>query len=123
VLVKADASNESGKAATDAGVFGLVSDKGGGMSVLGNGQDGKNDAGQFAMIPVVPPGTSEVEFLFVAQQQDDCVPSRKEKCPVQGTKPLVELVFSRVKAISYPGGNRFKVYDECEQNEFADGCE
>ena len=28
------------------------------MSVLGNGQDGKNDAGQFAMIDKIPTGTA-----------------------------------------------------------------
>ena len=44
------------------------------MSVLGNGQDGKNDAGQFAMIDKIQPGTTDVEFIFVAQQADDCRP-------------------------------------------------
>lgn len=40
----------------------------------------------------------------------------------QGTKPLNALKFEKVKAISYPGGDRFKTYNECEQNEFAEGC-
>mmetsp|Transcript_13044 Transcript_13044/g.38481 ORF Transcript_13044/g.38481 Transcript_13044/m.38481 type:complete len:101 (+) Transcript_13044:885-1187(+) len=100
------------------------------MSVLGNGQDGKNDAGQFAMIPKVPPGKSDVEFVFVSQQADDCVPSKKKvdgklvitTCPVQGSRPLVGLSFDKMKAIAYPGGDRYKLYDECEQNEFAEGC-
>jgi hypothetical protein len=26
------------------------------------------------------------------------------------------------QAIAYPGGDRYKLYDECEQNEFAEGC-
>ena len=51
--------------------------------MLGNGQDGKNDAGQFAIIDKIPAGKSDVEFLFVAQQNDDCVSSRKQKCPVR----------------------------------------
>lgn len=68
VLVQATVSNGSGKTVKDAAVFGVVSEAETGMSVLGNGQDGKNDAGQFAMIPVVQPGTSDVEFLFVSQQ-------------------------------------------------------
>lgn len=123
VEVKAVAQNGSGKQVKDAGVFGVVYGIQDGMSVLGNGQDGKNDAGQFAMIDSIPPGSSDVKFIFVAQQSDDCVPTRKEKCPVQGTKPLVPLKFEKVKAISYPGGDRYKVYDECEQNEFAEGCE
>jgi hypothetical protein len=41
---------------------------------------------------------------------------------VQGTKDLVPLKFEKLKAINYPGGDRYKVYDECEQNEFAEGC-
>ena len=68
VLVKATVTNPAGKTVKDAGVFGVVSEKTSGMSVLGNGQDGKNDAGQFAMIPSIEPGTSNVEFLFVSQQ-------------------------------------------------------
>lgn len=83
VLVKASAVNNGKEAAIDAGIFGLVSGKADGMSVLGNGQDGKNDSGQFAMVPKIPVGTSDIEFLFVAQQGDDCVPTRKEPCPVQ----------------------------------------
>jgi len=122
VEVKATATNNSGKPVQDAGVFGVVEDIAGGMSVLGNGQDGKNDAGQFAMIDTIVPGDSEISFIFVAQQDDECVSTRQKKCPVQGTKPLVPLKFEKVKAISYPGGDRYKVYDECEQNEFAEGC-
>jgi hypothetical protein len=61
VLVKAGAKNDSGKQLKDVGVFGLVFGEKDGMSVLGNGQDGKNDAGQFAMIDQVPPGDSVVE--------------------------------------------------------------
>lgn len=123
VNVKATATNELGKEIKDAGVFGVVSGIKDGMSVLGNGQDGKNDAGQFAIIDKIPPGKSEVEFLFVAQQNDDCRPTRQEKCPVQGTRPLDPIQFEKMKAIAYPGGDRYKVYDECEQNPFAEGCE
>ena len=122
VKVNAKATNGSGKEVSDAGVFGVVTGKQDGMSVLGNGQDGKNDAGQFAMIDKIVPGESSISFLFVAQQSDPCVSTRQQKCPVEGTKPLMDLKFEKVKAISYPGGDRYKVYDECEQNEFAEGC-
>ena len=71
----AEAAAWGEEAVEDAGVFGVVTETTTGMSVLGNGQDGKNDAGQFAMIPKVPPGKSDVEFVFVSQQADDCVPS------------------------------------------------
>lgn len=122
VNVRATAQNGLDKTVRDAGVFGVVLGKEDGMSVLGNGQDGKNDAGQFAMIDAIKPGTTDVEFIFVAQQSDPCVPTRKEKCPTEGTKPLQPITFDKVKAIAYPGGDRYKVYDECEQNEFAEGC-
>ena len=130
VRVSAQVDNPRKEAVEDAGVFGVVTETTTGMSVLGNGQDGKNDAGQFAMIPKVPPGKSDVEFVFVSQQADDCVPSKKKvdgklvitTCPVQGSRPLVGLSFDKMKAIAYPGGDRYKLYDECEQNEFAEGC-
>jgi len=130
VQVVAQTTNSQKETVKDAGVFGLVTEKATGMSVLGNGQDGKNDAGQFAMIPSVPPGKSEVTFVFVSQQADDCVPTKEKvdgklvfkTCPVQGSKPLVELQFDKMKAIAYPGGDRYRLYDECEQNEFAEGC-
>jgi len=121
VEVTAAAQNGSGKKIVDAGVFGVVMDDKG-MSTLGNGQDGKNDAGQFAMIDSLPPGDSMVKFLFVSQQNTECRSTRKEKCPVGGTEPLVPLKFEKLKAIAYPGGDRYKEYNECEQNEFAEGC-
>ena len=122
VGVKAKASNGSGKSIKDAGVFGLVSDAETAMSVLGNGQDGKNDAGQFAMIDDIPAGDSMIEFVFVSQQSTECKNTRTNKCSVQGTEPLVKLKFDKMKAIAYPGGDRYKGYDPCEQNEFAEGC-
>jgi hypothetical protein len=135
VEVVADVNNAKKEVVKDAAVFGTIFETKTGMSVLGNGQDGKNDAGQLAMIPVVPPGKTEQKFLFVAQQADDCKnqkqrgPQRDSSkadvapCPIEGTKPLVALTFEKMKAVSYPGGDRFKLYDECEQNEFAEGCE
>jgi len=132
VKVSAVASNPAKIAFSDVGVFGVVYEKKTSMSVLGNGQDGKNDAGQLAMVDKIPPGNSVVDFVFVSQQTTDCRNSRGKdpetgkvveyKCPVAGTEPLVELQFEKMKAVSYPGGDRYKVYDECEQNEFAEGC-
>lgn len=49
------------------------------------------------MIPRVAPGKSTTSFLFVSQQADDCVSTRTKKCAVQGTKPLVELQFEKMK--------------------------
>jgi len=132
VQVKAATTNDSGGVLEGAGVFGRVEGVKDGMSVLGNGQDGKNDAGQFAMIDKIAKGDSEIEFIFVSQQATDCVnkkykdPETKklviETCPVQGTEPLIPLKFDKVKAIAYPSADRFKAYDPCEQNPFGEGC-
>ena len=69
---------------------------------------------------------------FVAQQASDCVDRKFKnpetgkvefiKCSVQGDDPLVELKFEKLKAIAYPNAKQFKAYNECEQNEFAEGC-
>ena len=63
-----------------------------------------------------------LQFIFVSQQSTDCRSTRTVKCPIEGTEPLIPLKFEKMKAISYPGGDRYKTYDECEQNEFAEGC-
>ena len=97
------------------------------LQVLGNGQDGKNDAGQFAMIDTIPKGESTVKFIFVAQQQTTCStrpdPNGKRP-PCDDTAPIEGLLrFESMKAVSYPGGDRYKTYDQCEQNPFAEGCD
>lgn len=131
VRVVADATSPIKQAVEDVGVFGNVVEQGTGSGVLGNGQDGKNDAGQFAMIKKVPPGTSEVDFIFVSQQADSCKAGKKRgddgkvvvvTCPIEGTAPLVPLNFKSVKGIAYPGGKRYQTYNECEQNPFAEEC-
>ncbi len=128
VKVTARAVNNQKTTVEDASVFGFVINGKDGSSVVANNPDMRTDAGQFAMIDKVPPGETDVEFLFVAQQNTDCRPTRKTKtseattCPIEGTEPLVPLKFQGIKAISYPGGDRYKTYDECEQNEFAEGC-
>lgn len=61
VEVDAKASNPSKNDYVDVGVFGLVTETKTSMSTLGNGQDGKNDAGQFAMIDKIPAGESDVK--------------------------------------------------------------
>lgn len=130
VEVEADISNDRKETTKDAAVYGNVYEKSTGMSVMGNGQDGKNDAGQLAMIKEAPPGESKTSFILVTQQADDCRPTRQKvdgklvvtTCPLEGTAPLVELKFERMKAVAYPGGDRYKPYDECEANPFMEGC-
>lgn len=132
VEVKVATKNDSGNELSGAGIFGRIEEVKSGMSVLGNGQDGKNDAGQFAMIDTIPKGESTVKFIFVAQQANDCVDKKFKnpetgkvefiKCSLQGDDPLVQLKFEKLKAIAYPNAKQFKLYNECEQNEFAEGC-
>ena len=62
-------------------------------------------------IKVVPPGKSQIKYQFVAAVTTD---PKKE--------PLGKLTFFKQKAISFPGGDRFKALTECEIDPRADGC-
>jgi len=125
VNVQASLDNPYGKEYDDVAVFGRVFSVDDTMSVLGNGQDGKNDAGQFATIDKVTKGPQDLNFIFVAQQPTACKPEPFKPCPKEGVEPLVKLRFEQVKAIAYPktGAKQFKDIDECEGNEFAEGCD
>jgi hypothetical protein len=91
----------------DSAVFGRVfNDQG--NSIVANNQDGRTDAGQFAMIPKIVPGQSDFDFIFVSTDS-------------RGTQ-FGTLKFESLKAISYPGGERYKVYNPCEQNPAMEGC-
>ena len=48
------------------GVYGYVTDKGTGESVLANNPDLSTDAGQFAMIPVINKTDKKTQFEFIA---------------------------------------------------------
>ena len=60
-------------------------------------------AGQYAMIKSVPPGESNVKYQFVAAISQD---PKKEALP--------GITFFKTKAVSYPGGDKFKPLDDCE---------
>jgi hypothetical protein len=64
------------------------------------------------MIKEVSPGRSEVLYQFVAAVTAD--PKKGEKIP--------ELTFFKTKAISFPGGEKFKPLGICEIDPRADGC-
>ena len=107
IRVKVSGLNPSKSALIDSAVFGRVfNDQG--NSIVANNQDGRTDAGQFAMIPKIPPGESEFEFIFVSTDS-------------RGTQ-FGNLRFESLKAISYPGGDRYRVYNPCEQNPAMEGC-
>mmetsp|Transcript_15272 Transcript_15272/g.37329 ORF Transcript_15272/g.37329 Transcript_15272/m.37329 type:complete len:224 (-) Transcript_15272:227-898(-) len=107
IKVTAVATNPNKGTIPDAAVFGRVFNAEG-NSVVANNPDGRTDAGQMAMIPSLQAGTGETEFVFVATDKK--------------TSDMSDLRFESMKAISYPGGSRYKVYDECEQNPAMDGC-
>ena len=65
--------------------------------------------------------------ICVAQQQTTCStrPDPNGKRPPCDDTASIEglLRFESMKAVSYPGGDRYKTYDQCEQNPFAEGCD
>mmetsp|Transcript_7531 Transcript_7531/g.12520 ORF Transcript_7531/g.12520 Transcript_7531/m.12520 type:complete len:217 (+) Transcript_7531:116-766(+) len=111
VEVDADVKNPKNEELTDVSVYGFVKDKAAGNSVLPNNPDFKSDAGQYAMIKKVAPGSSHITYQFVAAVTTD-----------PKVSPLPDLTFFGTKAISFPGGDRFKPLGECEIDPRADGC-
>lgn len=96
----------------DASVYGFVKEDAAGNSVLPNNPDFKSDAGQYAMIATIKPGDTQVSYQFVAAVSAD-----------PKSEPLPKLSFQFTKAVSFPGGEKFKPLDECEIDPRAPGCE
>jgi len=91
---------------------GFIKEDSAGNSVLPNNPDFKSDGGQYAMIKTVPPGLSRQTYQFVAAISAD---PKKESIP--------KLTFFKQKAISFPGGDKFKPLDICEIDARAEGCD
>jgi hypothetical protein len=66
VTVKVDLESFPEKTLDKAGVYGFVTDRATGESVLANNPDLSTDAGQFAMVPEVNPSDKTIEFEFIA---------------------------------------------------------
>lgn len=111
IEVDADVVNNGKNELNDVSVYGFIKEDAAGNSVLVNNPDFRSDAGQYAMIKSVKPGTSKVKFQFVAAFVQD--PSKEQ---------LPSLTFFKTKAISFPGGDKFKPLDECEIDPRASGC-
>jgi hypothetical protein len=94
---------DKAKTLTDVSVYGFVKENTAGNSVLPNNPDFKSDSGQYAMIKSVPPGESTQTYQFVAAVTTD---PKKE--------PLPPLTFFKTKAVSFPGGEKFKPLSDCE---------
>jgi len=111
VKVAATLTNPTKGPLKDVAVFGFVLDEKAGASVIANNPDLRSDSGQFAQIELVPPGTNQIEFTFVATIGKDI-----------GTE-LPKLTFKGVKGISYPGGARFEALSPCELDSLSDECD
>ena len=114
VLVTATATSKAKQSVKDAAVYGYVRTATG-DSAIANNPDFRSDAGQFAMIKTVPPGSERVQFEFVAVIPD------KDIGAVEGS--LGKLTFDSLKAISYPGGARMATFTACELDSLSDGCD
>ena len=112
IEVDAEVNNPSAKELRDVSIYGFVKEEGAGNSVLPNNPDFKSDAGQYAMIPAVPPGVNRVTYQFVAAVSAD---PKKEALP--------RLGFLKTKAVSFPGGEKFRALDVCEIDPRAEGCD
>ncbi|KAG7355021.1 hypothetical protein IV203_004377 [Nitzschia inconspicua] len=116
VTVNVDLEGVPEKELEKVGVYGYVTDKESGESVLANNPDLSTDAGQFAMIESVKPTDKTIQFEFIA-----AVP--KELDMSQYENGITPLNFESLRIISYPGGQQYGAINPCEMNEFSDECE
>eukprot|EP00617_Octactis_speculum_P015436 CAMPEP_0185767594 /NCGR_PEP_ID=MMETSP1174-20130828/45026_1 /TAXON_ID=35687 /ORGANISM="Dictyocha speculum, Strain CCMP1381" /LENGTH=220 /DNA_ID=CAMNT_0028451879 /DNA_START=32 /DNA_END=694 /DNA_ORIENTATION=- len=116
VKISCTLTNPTKKPLVDVAVFGFVSEERTGASAIANNPDFRSDAGQFATIDSVPPGTNKVDFVFVASLN-------KDDSKLSSAEGLPKLVFRSLKAISYPGGARFQELSACELDSLSDECD
>jgi hypothetical protein len=116
VTVNVDLEEQPPGVLEKAGVYGFVTDKGTGESVLANNPDLSTDAGQFAMIPEIKPTDKKMQFEFIA-----AVP--REQDTSQYEEGIAPLDFASLRVISYPGGQQYGAINPCEMNEFSDECD
>lgn len=116
VTVDVDLDESPEKGLEKVGVYGFVTDKGTGESVLANNPDLSTDAGQFAIVPEISSKDKKIQFEFIA-----AVP--REMDTSQFTEGIAPLEFSSLRVISFPGGQQYGAINPCEMNEFSDECE
>lgn len=98
------------------GVYGYITDKGTGESVLANNPDLSTDAGQFAMIETIKKTDKKTQFEFIA-----AVPQEMDMAPFE--EGIAPLTFKSLRVVSFPGGQQYGTINPCEMNEFSDECE
>jgi len=98
------------------GVYGFITDKASGESVLANNPDGGTDAGQFAMIELIKSADKKTQFEFIA-----AIPREIDvRAFEDGIGPLI---FKSLRVVSFPGGQQYGTINPCEMNEFSDECD
>lgn len=116
VTVDVDLENTADKQLDKIGVYGFITDKLTGESVLANNPDGGTDAGQFAMIEKIEPTDNKIQFEFIA-----AVPIEMDfRSYEEGIAPLI---FKSLRVVSFPGGQQYGTISPCEMNEFSDECD
>mmetsp|Transcript_15308 Transcript_15308/g.31748 ORF Transcript_15308/g.31748 Transcript_15308/m.31748 type:complete len:264 (+) Transcript_15308:183-974(+) len=97
------------------GVYGYITDKGTGESVLANNPDLSTDAGQFAIIEKITKTDKKTQFEFIA-----AVPQEIDLRPFE--EGIAPLTFRSLRVVSFPGGQQYGSINPCEMNEFSDEC-
>mmetsp|Transcript_24816 Transcript_24816/g.52863 ORF Transcript_24816/g.52863 Transcript_24816/m.52863 type:complete len:274 (-) Transcript_24816:269-1090(-) len=116
VTVDVDLEDKPERPLDKIGVYGYITDKGTGESVLANNPDGGTDAGQFAMIEKIETSDQKVQFEFIA-----AVPSEMDLTPFDSG--IAPLTFKSLRVVSFPGGQQYGSISPCEMNEFSDECD
>jgi len=116
VTVAVDLDSAPEKDLEKVGVYGFVTDKDTGESVLANNPDLSTDAGQFAMVPEIKKTDKKLEFEFIAAVPREMDTSRYPN----GISPLT---FNSLRVVSFPGGQQYGAISPCEMNEFSDECD
>mmetsp|Transcript_6585 Transcript_6585/g.14002 ORF Transcript_6585/g.14002 Transcript_6585/m.14002 type:complete len:265 (-) Transcript_6585:185-979(-) len=116
VTVDVDLEDFPDRALDKVGVYGYITDKGTGESVLANNPDLSTDAGQFAIIPKIETTEKKTQFEFIA-----AVPSEMDMSPYENG--IAPLTFKSLRVVSFPGGQQYGSINPCEMNEFSDECD
>mmetsp|Transcript_10548 Transcript_10548/g.25408 ORF Transcript_10548/g.25408 Transcript_10548/m.25408 type:complete len:267 (+) Transcript_10548:147-947(+) len=116
VTVDVDLEDVPDRELEKIGVYGYITDKGTGESVLANNPDLSTDAGQFAMIEKITKTDKKTQFEFIA-----AVPREVDLTPFE--EGIAPLNFKSLRVVSFPGGQQYGSINPCEMNEFSDECD
>ena len=121
VLVTATATSKAKQSVKDAAVYGYVRTATG-DSAIANNPDFRSDAGQFAMIKTVPPGSERVQFEFVAVIPDKDIGAVEGSLGKLTFYPLGHLLPGRRPHGHLHGLRTPTVLDECDGEQAPTKC-